>query len=97
MAKLSEDELAAIYQALAMNVREYHQVVEVSHVLPGGRTGLMVALDILASIYWRHGTYRQWSSTPKHDNTGGCFDYLACYLAIPRESPGLLTAQDADG
>lgn len=30
MARLSEDELAAIYAALAMNVRGYHQVVEVS-------------------------------------------------------------------
>jgi hypothetical protein len=33
MARLSEDELAAIYAALAMNVREYHQVVEVSPLL----------------------------------------------------------------
>lgn len=30
MARLSEDELAAIYAALAVNIRGYHQVVEVS-------------------------------------------------------------------
>jgi uncharacterized membrane protein len=30
MVRLSEDELAAIYAALAVNVRGYHQVVEVS-------------------------------------------------------------------
>jgi len=29
MVRLSEDELAAIYAALAVNVRGYHQVVEV--------------------------------------------------------------------
>jgi hypothetical protein len=29
MVKLSEGELAAIYAALAMHIREYHQVVEV--------------------------------------------------------------------
>jgi hypothetical protein len=34
MVRLSEDELAAIYAALAMNVRGYDQVVEVSPNCP---------------------------------------------------------------
>jgi len=52
MVRLSEDELAAIYAALAVNVRGYHQVVEVS--LPPCETGtrLMIALDVPSAIYW---------------------------------------------
>jgi hypothetical protein len=34
MVKLSEGELAAIYAALAVNIRDYHQVVEVCLVCP---------------------------------------------------------------
>lgn len=68
MVRLSEDELAAIYAALAVNVRGYHQVVEVS--LPSCEIGtwLMIALDLPSAIHWRSCTHREWTtpSTPRH-------------------------------
>ena len=73
MVRLSEDELAAIYAALAVSVRGYHQVVEVSLspcylLVSSKRNMLMIALDLPSAIHWRSCTHREWttSSTPSH-------------------------------
>jgi len=75
MTRLSEDELAAIYAALAINIRGYNQVVEVSladHWRIEYGIGLMIALDVLASIYWWSSAYCEWSTASTSCHSRGC-------------------------
>ena len=77
MTRLSEDELAAIYAALAINIRDYNQVVEVSlclidHWRIEYGIGLMIALDVLASIYWWSSAYCEWSTASTSCHSRGC-------------------------
>lgn len=89
MTRLSEDELAAIYAALAMNIRGYDQVVEVSSTIRNGneRHQLMVALDLLTAIYRWGSTDSQWSPTPEPCHSGRCSDDTAYHWSISRKSP----------
>jgi len=89
MAKLSEGELAAIYAALAMNIREYSQVVEVCLFFPQESyegADVMIALDVLASIYWWCCSYRQWVVASTSRYQGGCFDDITHHGSVSRES-----------